>query len=862
VRGHADLVLRLVLPAAERESVRGDLEEVYADRLREKGRMRAGFWYWGQVFKVSGNALGLSLYWSGIMFKNYLKIAFRNLNKQKIYSFTNLAGLAIGLAVTMVITLYIMDDLSFDRFHKDADRIYRILSIGVKRGTKNSITSGPVVRAVKESVPEVESATRVSSWGDIPIGPAGTDLRDPANQTFTARSLFADSRFFDVFSFKIIEGAGGDALARPESVFLTPEKARALFHGRDPVGQPLAVAGMRNAQVAGLVEAPPPNSHLQFDIILPLIPEQRPENWDNWENLNLSGYVRLKKGADPAAAVAKMKALLKGTKFPEIFEPRLQPLADIHLGSSNHFYDYLNTGRSDRTVFFTMVFVGILVLLVACVNFINLTTSRASRRALEVGLRKVVGSSRAQLVGQFMGESALLTFIGFLGALALAILTLPALNAIMKKSLTLSPLPDAPLILIFLAVSITIGLLSGIYPSLILSSFRPAGVLKGEFRTDKKGVFFRRALVVFQFACSTVLLIAVFIVVSQIRYLKALDLGYDRSQVLAVFNPIRGEDDVMKQKLATFPEIVSVGRMDSLPSPDFTRWEIFPEGFDRKDNFTAARYSIDEDIFTTLNILISAGRGFSKEFPAEAKDGIVVNEMMIRKAGYKDPVGKTLRYVDDDGRITPARIIGIIRDFHYQTVRQKPEPMIFFLNPRQSGFLMVRIAPGKTAQALALIEQEYKKLFPGRPFRSQFLDETFDLQFNRDRDFMRNIGLFAGLAVFVACLGLIGLAAYAIEQRRREIAIRKILGCRGKTAYGILVAEFAKWVFLANLVAWPAAYLATGEWLKNFVFRVPFKPWPFLLASAATLLIALLTISFQTLRAVRTNPVNSLRENG
>ena len=856
-------ILGIFYASLERESLAGDLEEIYAERLSAGKKWNAGFWYWTQILKSVGRALTLTAYWSWIMFKHYLKIAWRHLRRQKSYSVVNFAGLAIGLSVTLVIALYVLDDITYDRFHKNADQIYRILSIGVKRGTKNSITAGPLVQAAMVSIPEVKYATRVTGGGRLAIGPVGTDFRNlEQGRAVEAQAIAADTHFFDIFSFKILEGESGEALGRPDSVFLTPRKAKALFGDRNPVGESIAVAGMENARVAGIIEAPPTNSHLQFEMILPLIPERNPVWWNNWENLSLCGYVLLEKNTDPGTVAAKMKAIAAQNKFPDIFEPRLQPLADVHLGSSDHYYDILNLGRSDKSVFYTMGFAGVLVLVVACINFINLTTSRASRRALEVGLRKVVGSNKKQLVGQFLGESVLMTVLAFAAALLVVKLTLPSLNIIMKKTLSLDFKEDFVLLLIFFAVAVGIGLLSGIYPSFILSSFRPVNVLRGEFKTGRKGVLLRRSLVVFQFAITTVLIVGVLIVFAQIHYLRSMDLGYNRSQVMAVFSPVAEGDDLLKQRVAALPSVVSVGRIDSIPGPNFTRWEISPEGFDRKDNFTASRFFIDEDAFKTLEITVGAGRGYSREYPTDATDGIIVNETLVRKANYTDPVGRIIRCVDDNGRIIPKRIIGVTKDFHYQTARQKPEPMIFFLDKRQSPLLMVRIVPGQSGRVLSLIQEMCKQLFPNIPFRSVFLDETFDQQFNRDRDFLKNISLFAGLAIFIACLGLTGLIAYSIEQRNKEIAIRKILGCRGSEVYKLLAMDFIKWVLLANLFAWPAAYLVTRRWLRDFSFRVPFQPWPFLLASLATLVIALGTISFQTLRAARAKPINALREVG
>ncbi|MBN1273265.1 MAG: ABC transporter permease [Candidatus Aminicenantes bacterium] len=799
------------------------------------------------------------------MIKHCLKVALRIIKRQKGYFFLNFLGLVIGLAVTLVISLYIIDDLTFDKFHDKGDRIYRILSVGVKRGTINSITAGALVEDVRQNVPGVQNAVRIAPGGNRQIGPVNTKFDSREDETFLrARAVYAEPQFFEMFSFNILKGESGEALRRPESVFLTPEKAEALFGQDDPLGKPLAVRGMKNARVAGIVEPPPSNSHIRYEMILPLIPEENPRFFNSWDTLAIRGYVLLEDSADISrvTAVINENALKNG--FPEIFEARLQPLADIHLGSSDHFYDTLNEGRSDRVVFYTMTFVGILVLLVACFNFVNLTTSRASKRALEVGLRKVAGSNKRQLTGQFLGESVLTTALAFVCSLALVDITLPFLNNIMKKSLSLSFPHDVILLVFMLTAAVLVGILSGLYPSLVISSFKPIQVLKGEFRTGKKGAFLRKTLVVCQFAVTTVLVISVFCIIAQIKYLKSIDLGYNRSHVLVIPSPLRQENDILKQRILSLPSVVSAGRIDSTPAPNFWRFELIREGAERSDNITASRFVIDEDVLKTLEISLLEGRSFSKELASDASDTVIVNETLVKKMDYENSVGRTLRYYDEstDNVIVARQIIGVIKDFHYVTARQKSEPMIFFYKPRSAFLLMVRIAPGRIDEALPRIKEVYEETIPDRAFQYEFLDDSFNQQFIKDQDFTVNISLFAGLAVFVACLGLVGLVAYTIEQRKKEVAIRKVLGSGERTIYSLLSLDLLKWVLFSNLIAWPLGYFAGRAWLNDFVFRVPFQPWTFGLASLGVLVIALLTISLQTMRAVRLNPAAALREEG
>jgi putative ABC transport system permease protein len=858
-------VFRLLLPKTDLPNLLGDYTEIYNRIFHTESKKKANFWLSKQISKSFPRYLGDSLYWRSIMLKNYLKVTLRSFRRHKGYTFINFAGLAIGLAVTLIITLYVMDDLKYDRFHKDAGRIYRVLSVGVKRGTKNSITAGPLLPAFKQGIPEVEYATRVTYGGKQQVGPPGTDFRNAEEgSVIRAECVLADADFFDVFDFKILKGDSGEALGKPGAVFLTPETAQALFGSSDPIGKPIAVRALEETSfVAGIVAPPPTTSHIRFGIVGALIPENNPVWWDNFENLTLMGYVKLAKNADPQVTEEKMIALAAKTEFPKIFEPRLQPLLDIHLGSADHFYDRLNAGKNDIVVVYTMAVIGILVLLVACINFINLSTSRAGMRAREVGMRKVAGSGRRQLISQFLGESVVMTIFTFVAAVAVVHFSLPSLNTILNKQLTLNPGQDLFLVFLLFLIAVFIGILSGVYPAFVISSFKPVNVLRGELHTGKKGIALRRVLVVFQFAITTALLVAVFVVLAQIKYLKSMDMGYNREQVLVVINPVREGDDLLKQRLETMPSVLSVGRIDAEPGPHFSRMEIVPEGFTRPSNITAARFHIDESLFETLKITILRGRNFSPEHPTDLTDGIIVNETLLRKANYmaadQDPIGRKIEIVDEEGNLIPKHIVGIIKDFHYMTPRQSSEPMMFLYNTRRGYLLMARIAPGQTARALANIEKAYKELYPERQFDSLFLDETFDRQFERDRSFMRNIGIFAGIAIFIACLGLIGLVAFSIEQRRKEIAIRKVLGSGEKKIFSLLAADFLKWVVVANLVAWPCSHFAMAQWTQAFVFRAPFRPWPFLIAAAGTLCIAFLTISFQTLRATRTNPAEVLR---
>ena len=460
------------------------------------------------------------------MLKNYLITAFRNLKRHKVYSAINIVGLAIGFAVSLVITFYLIHDLTFDRFHDNAENIYRVLSIEKKPGTKNSLTSGPLMVAIKENIPGTRAATRIGGpyhisinrpgIDDIPIDDPSVDedRRDITPTSVVTMAIFADSDFFDVFDFKILAGTEADALNVPGGVFLTPQVAKARFGEENPLGKPLSIKNIENAYVAGIVEAPPSNSHIQFGAIAPLYLERMALRWDSWENLGLNGYVSLNPNADPSLVNKKIRQVAEDNNFPKIFAPQLQPLLDVHLGSAHHVYDYFNRGKNDAAVVYLMGVIGLIILLIACINFINLSTSRAAKRAIQVGIRKVVGANRINLAFQFLGEAMLMTITSFLIALIIVKITLPSLDTILRKELEVNFSENPLLILLLFLIAVFIGFISGLFPSLVLSSFKPVNILKGKFHTGKAGLGLRKILVVIQFVITTSLIVGVLFIIS------------------------------------------------------------------------------------------------------------------------------------------------------------------------------------------------------------------------------------------------------------------------------------------------------------------------------------------------------------
>lgn len=796
------------------------------------------------------------------MLWNYLKIAWRNIRLQKVYSTINIVGLTVGLSIGLVIAFYVLDDLTFDRFHENADSIYRVVmqsNVEGGDGRMSAIISGPLLPASKREIPEVIAATRINRFGGFPISRGDVErLDDEEGDGVRASILLADSDLFDVFSYKLLVGDRSE-FSNPNAVFITPEIASALFGEDDPLGKPLQMPQLENAYVAGLIEAPPNNSHLQFDVIIPLRVELNPVWWDSWKNQSLCGYIRIQDNADVKGIESRMDHIAKTNGFPENYDIRLQPLLDIHLGSSDYAYDFRNYGKKDVSAVIIMGTIGVMIVLVASINFINLSSARASKRGREVGIRKVVGSKQNQLIVQYLGESIFITLVSMILAITILQLALPRLENFLEKRLEIGFFSDPWIMPALIGVAVVVGLLSGIYPALILSSFKPVRVLRGEFQTGKTGILLRRILVIFQFTITVALTVGVLTVISQIKYLQSVDLGYNREQVLFMPNFFRDGEDLMRNRLKDIPSVTSTGRTSRLLGEGLSVQTI-PEGFDRTNSLNWYCFFIDDGFFKTLDISMAHGRNFSYEFISDAEDAIIINEAACRLTGWDNPIDRRIDMVMEDGQSVPRRVVGVVRDFHFSSTRSATGPLVFVYNKQRSPILLARLAAGEIAHARNQIEAVHRELYPDRDIRLSFLDDAFDQQFNEDRDFASHLGFFTGIALFIACLGLIGLVSFSVEQRKKEIAVRKVLGCsEGKIVF-LLSIDFLKWIGLGSLIAWPLGYYSMQKWLNEFVYRLPFSILPFIISGAGALILAMLTISFQSVMAARANPAGTLRQ--
>jgi len=792
------------------------------------------------------------------MFRNYIIIALRNIFRQKAYSFINIFGFAIGLAVCLIISFYVIDDLTYDRFHEDAESIYHLLTVDNSESEgalSYSITAGPLVASMVENIPEILAATRITSFGGVDIARPGLETDVNEEDRMNALALVADSSFFDVFSFRIISGERERPLQNLRGVYLTPGIAETLFGEEEPVGKPLQMNQLPDAYVAGIIEPHPANSHLRYDIVLPLDLERNPVWWNSWENLALVGYFRTVPNSDPELVQTKLERFARERGLAEVFSPAMQPLLDVHLGSGHLRYDYVNYGRNDRMKVYTLGIIAILVLVIASINFINLSSARAARRAREVGLRKIIGGTRHQLFGQFLGESVLITLIAVIIALIIFEISLPYLNDFLQKQLTYNLLENYVFTLIILVVAMVVGILAGIYPALILSSFDPISVLSGKFNSSNRGIFLRRLLVMGQFAVSIALMISVFVVLDQINFLNRVDLGYNRENILVVRNQMGEQTHVALEELKKLPFVESVGSVSNLPGGTLVRLEVVPEGRSEDKGEMFDRLIVNNEFTETLGLTLLQGRNFTDEYPTDRDNAVIINETAANNLGWQNPLGKRLVLIDENEDRLVKTIIGVIKDMNFTTTRRKVNPMILIPMGEFIPRYLIKLSTEKPA-----FREQIRDIFvdidPDVPFNSFYLDEVFNFQFRDDRSFAANIGVFSLLAILIACLGLVGLASFTTQQRKKEVALRKVMGASVRSVVVLLAIEFTRLVLISNLIAWPLAYLVMGEWLQNFVYRISINPLIFIGSAIIALIISFVTISAITIKAANTNPAD------
>ncbi len=838
-----------IVGTLENSSLIGDLEEEYRSIARLKGRRRADIWYWGQIIASLPAVFKISLVWSMVMLKNYFKITLRNIMKHKGYAFLNIAGLALGLAGAILISLWVLDETSYDTFHEKGSSLYRVEFDQNYSGKffHVVVTPYPLAPAINEALPEVVNATRYFRVGEFLVK-AGDKV------FYEDRGRVVDPSFFQMFTFPVVEGDVFAALSAPDSLVLTESAAARYFGEENPLGKTVNINNRKDVVVGAVIEDPPDNSDFRLEVLIPYAYILASGFEEVWTYNAIVTFVELAPGHDPEAVAPNIQGIVE-SHMDQIGDVTfsLLPVRDLHLES---YFGFEKPGGAARYVRIFSIAAAI-VLLIACINFMNLATARSSRRAREVGLRKVVGARRGQVIAQFFGESVVFSFLALFFASGLVVLFLPVFNRLAGKDIGANALVSWPILPGLGILAILVGLLAGSYPALVLSSFRPVRVLKGLVRGETRGAAFRRILVVAQFAASVGLIIGTAVVYRQVDFMRGWSPGFDKDQVVSI--PIKGQIGesfrALKTSLLQDSRILEVTAATNKPSAigsnsDGVDWEGKDPAWELSTNFT----SVDADYPETIGVPLVEGRGYIPgSMPAEPE--FVINETLARLIADGPVVGTPFSYGGPRGRI-----IGVVEDFHFDSLRAEIEPLVILRGSEDSfRFILVRLDSKNIREGLDVLSTTWERILPDYPLEYAFLNTDFDEMYRAEERMGGVLRAFAAFAVIIACLGLFGLAAFAAEQRTKEIGIRKVLGASVPEVIALLCREFLLLIGLANLIAAPASLFIMKDWLARFAYRTGVDVLLFLGIFVLSLAIGLLTVVSQAFRAASVNPAKSLR---
>jgi putative ABC transport system permease protein len=806
------------------------------------------------------------------MFKNFLKIALRNLVRHKSFSFINIAGLSLGLTACILIGIFVWDEKQHDQFFPEGDQIYRIYNEHTdKDGSENMAVTSPMYATVlQQDFAEVEHTARILMTSEHK-----TLFEADKIKLYEDNGLFADSSFLSVFPLSFKYGFSGKALNDPASIIISEEMAGRFFGNKNPVGQPIQMDKIA-LQVKGVFKKNP-KFHLQFDYLVPLsfiqLPAERMQRW-GWQQFFT--YARLKKGADAALLESKFRKLVKqkATPFPGeksySYTPIFQPLKNIHLYSSSFKFD--QSVRGNITYVNALSIIAAFILLIACFNFVNLATARSLQRAKEVGVRKTIGADRKQLIVQFIGETILLTFISIVLSVVLSFLFLPTLNAFANKQISATLFTNPIMILILLALTLLVGILAGIYPALILSGFKPVMVLKGTITGAEqpgKIQWLRHGLVVVQFALSVLLIICSIIVFRQVDYMHNKDLGFNKEEIM--FFPMRGDNmtknmESFKNELKKSAGISSVSIGYGFPGDAVAGDEILVPGNGENKTHSAVQLMVDHDYIKTLGLQLVAGRDFSREMSTDKDHAFIINEKAVQDLGFGTPgkaLGQTLAWnpwgAKNPDSLKTGKVIGVVKDFNYKSLYDKVETTVLQIFPDAAWKVAVKMNTPDIGNTIEYVRTTWNKFSPDYPIEYKFLNENFEKMYHAEDKLRSLLLVFTGIAVFIGCLGLFGLATYSAERRRKEVGIRKVLGASVQGVVLLLSKDFIKLVVISLLIASPVAYYFMREWLLDFAYRTNISWWIFAIAAITAIGIAFVTVSFQAIKSATANPVKSLR---
>ena len=851
------------------EDIEGDLLEIYERKLEEMSRRKANRQFFFAIISLLKPNLIRPL--SGYnhlnhygMYKNYFKIAWRSLWRQKLYSFINIGGLAIGLTCFILISLYIQLELSYDSFYSKADQIYRVYQRQEGNVFMDSdyfaVTPAGLSKALVTEYPEVEQATTIQH---------PSALISLEKKHFWEKGISADQGFFQVFDFPFIQGDPKTVLEKPNSIVLTKSLAKKIFGNSNPIGKTLGYKVYQSDQkftITGVIQDPPLNSSFQFTFLVSI---QSMDNYirdmkaETWQNNSYYTFFVLKEGADPELLENKFPQLLKkyvdkSDDYPFKDTYLVQPLAELHLENEANF-DIGLKGNTNYVYLFS--FIALIVLLLACVNYMNLAIARSIKRAQEVGLRKVIGAVKNQLIGQFLGESILITFLALLLSLTFIQLLLPVFGYLLEREIEFDFIQNIYLLPGLCLLVILVGVVSGSYPAFYMSSLNPVQVIKGSSGKMSGKFGIQRWLIVGQFAVSIVLIISSIVIYRQFQFIQNKELGFDKDHVVTL--RIRDQNvakqfDVIKNEWSGNPKVVAVTSSGHLPTNIDSSNLISKRPKDnQEDNIAIYRSAVDYNFLDVFGIDLIAGRNFSRERKTDAERGFILNETAVKALGWtpEEAIGKQFyRY----GSTYHNTIIGVVKDFHMHSMHQPMQPLMLFVRNEYISYISIKVKPESMQKTLSSLEKTFQKYTP-YPFEYEFLDEKFDELYKADLRLGEIFGFFTILAILIATLGLFGLAAFSAQQKTKEIGIRKVLGASISSIISLLAKDFIRLVMLGFIIATPVAWYIMQQWLANFAFRITISWWIFVLAGGIAIVVALLTVIYQSLKAALTNPVEALR---
>jgi putative ABC transport system permease protein len=829
----------------------GDLEETYADMKGELGFFLAKAWLWFQILKFIYSVTQINVVWRLTMFKFYLKTAVRNLCKFKTISSINIIGMSAGMAVCILLMLYVQDELSFDCYHQHLDRIFRILE------NDNPYTSPRVSEIASVNFPEIDRSTRILVRDQCMV-------QYKEKQFIEKQFSYADPDIFSIFSFKLKKGDPATVLKRPFSIVISEAIADKYFGEENPIGKVLRLANQYDYTITGVMEEIPHNSHFRYNILATLASSNQVfgSDWmSNWGWRNFITYLLVQENFSQTSFEKKLTQFITENRdFHEsesLSNYTLQALKDIHLYSG--FID--NDIQVQGNISYVLIFsgIGVLILFIACFNYVNLLTANATTRAKEVGIKKVVGSTRNQLIRQFLGESMVVLCIALCFAIALSYLCLPIFNTLTGKSLSLNTLFSGRMVLGILGVLVFAGLLSSFYPAFVLSSFQPVKTLKGIKSSGHKKLNFGRVIVGGQFTISIILIICALLMARQLHFLQTEKLGYNKEHIIVTeFHDTKESQkyEVLKNELLLNNNITSVTAASRIPSDDLNNWgSLQIPG--QSERFDMPFAHINFNYFKTFGIPAIQGRLFSRQMKTDGDQALILNETALKRLGIdQNVIGKQIHISWPSSDRT---VIGIVKDFHFESLYNPILPVAFVISPSECWKAAIKVRSAHLNETLSFIEKTWKTFYPKWVFEYQFVDERVRQYYESEERTFQLMGYFTFLAIFVACLGLFGLVSFIIKRRFKEISIRKVLGAQDASIFVLLAYEFLWGILLANLIAWPIAWYALNRWLQNFAYHTSLSWWIFIVSGMSVMAVALLTMSWQTLRAARTNPIDSLK---